>query len=44
VHATLDLLVDDEKGIWHLANQGSITWADFAYETAEPFWLDNALY
>lgn len=42
VHATLDLLVDDEKGIWHLANQGAITWADFAYETAERFSLDNS--
>jgi dTDP-4-dehydrorhamnose reductase len=43
VHATLDLLVDDEKGIWHLTNQGSITWADFAYETAERIGLDDAL-
>lgn len=42
VHATLDLMVDDEKGIWHLANKGSITWADFAYETAERFGLDNS--
>ncbi|MDB5196058.1 MAG: dTDP-4-dehydrorhamnose reductase [Flaviaesturariibacter sp.] len=30
VHSTLDLLIDDEKGIWHLANRGSITWADLA--------------
>ena len=35
-------LTDDEKGIWHLANQGSITWSDFAYETAERFGLNNA--
>jgi dTDP-4-dehydrorhamnose reductase len=27
VHATLDLLIDGESGIWHLANAGSITWA-----------------
>jgi dTDP-4-dehydrorhamnose reductase len=42
VHTTLDLLVDEEQGIWHLANQGSITWADFAYETANRFGLDNS--
>jgi len=42
VHTTLDLLVDEEKGLWHLANQGAITWADLAYETAERFGLDNA--
>jgi dTDP-4-dehydrorhamnose reductase len=42
VHATLDLLVDNEQGIWHLANGGEITWADFAYETANRFGLDNS--
>lgn len=30
VNATLDLLIDNEKGIWHLANAGALTWADFA--------------
>lgn len=30
VHATLDLLIDGERGLWHLANQGSVSWADFA--------------
>jgi dTDP-4-dehydrorhamnose reductase len=30
VHATLDLLIDEEKGIWHLANQGAVTWEDLA--------------
>ncbi|MCW3073691.1 MAG: dTDP-4-dehydrorhamnose reductase [Flaviaesturariibacter sp.] len=34
VNVTLDLLIDDEKGIWHLANEGSISWADLAKETA----------
>jgi dTDP-4-dehydrorhamnose reductase len=34
VHASLDLLIDNEKGIWHLANKGSISWANLAYETA----------
>lgn len=41
VHATLDLLVDGEKGIWHLANEGELTWADFAYEIADRFNLNR---
>lgn len=28
--ACLDLLIDDERGIFHLANQGSVSWAEFA--------------
>jgi dTDP-4-dehydrorhamnose reductase len=43
VHATLDLLVDHEKGIWHLANQGSLTWADLAFRIANEFELDHYL-
>ena len=35
VHATLDLLIDGESGIWHLANDGAATWFDFAREAAE---------
>jgi dTDP-4-dehydrorhamnose reductase len=34
VNASLDLLIDDEKAIWHVANDGEITWADMAYEVA----------
>ena len=34
VHATLDLLLDDEKGIWHLTNQGAISWHELAREVA----------
>jgi dTDP-4-dehydrorhamnose reductase len=30
VHAVLDLLIDGEHGIWHVANAGSVTWAEFA--------------
>ena len=33
--ATLDILMDSENGIWHLANRGSLTWEDFALEIAE---------
>ena len=35
VHATLDLLIDGECGIWHLANQGAVTWAGLARLAAE---------
>jgi dTDP-4-dehydrorhamnose reductase len=30
VRTTLDLIVDDETGLWHLANGGALSWADFA--------------
>jgi dTDP-4-dehydrorhamnose reductase len=43
VHATLDLLVDRERGIWHLANEGSFTWAELARLTARRFGLDEGL-
>ncbi len=35
VNATLDLLIDDEKGVWHLANGGSTTWCEWARIVAE---------
>ena len=34
VHATLDLLIDGGTGIWHLANQGAVTWAELARRAA----------
>jgi dTDP-4-dehydrorhamnose reductase len=34
VHTCLDLLLDGETGIWHLANVGSVTWADLAEAVA----------
>jgi len=34
VHASLDLLIDAEHGIWHLANDGAVTWFDFARAAA----------
>jgi dTDP-4-dehydrorhamnose reductase len=43
VHASLDLLVDAEKGIWHLANEGATTWADFARSAADRAGLDASL-
>jgi dTDP-4-dehydrorhamnose reductase len=30
VHTTLDLLIDGESGLWHLANKSAIAWADWA--------------
>jgi dTDP-4-dehydrorhamnose reductase len=35
VNATLDLLMDGETELWHLANGGTATWFDFACEAAE---------
>ena len=31
VRATLDLIIDDETGLWHLVSAGSLSWAAFAY-------------
>jgi dTDP-4-dehydrorhamnose reductase len=43
VQATLDLLVDGERGIWHLANRGAVTWAEFAHMAAQAASLDPRL-
>jgi dTDP-4-dehydrorhamnose reductase len=34
VNACLDLLIDRERGLWHLANTGSTTWAELAQMAA----------
>jgi dTDP-4-dehydrorhamnose reductase len=34
VNATLDLLQDRERGIWHLSNQGPLSWFDLARAAA----------
>jgi dTDP-4-dehydrorhamnose reductase len=34
VHASLDLLIDREHGIWHLTNGDAITWAELAAKAA----------
>lgn len=41
VHATLDLLLDEEKGIWHLSNEGALSWHDFAREFLDRAGLDS---
>ncbi|HEX6860786.1 MAG TPA: family 1 glycosylhydrolase [Caulobacteraceae bacterium] len=43
VDATLDLLIDGETGLWHLANAGEVTWAEFARLIAERLDLDTGL-
>lgn len=30
VNSSLDLLLDGEKGIWHLTNEGEVSWAELA--------------
>jgi dTDP-4-dehydrorhamnose reductase len=35
VDTALDLIIDGERGIWHLANQGSVTWHEFALLAAK---------
>jgi dTDP-4-dehydrorhamnose reductase len=35
VNASLDLLIDGAHGIWHLANQGATSWADFGRRAAD---------
>jgi dTDP-4-dehydrorhamnose reductase len=42
-HVALDLLIDGESGIWHLANQGQLSWYDFARRLAEGAGFDPAL-
>ena len=42
-HATLDLLIDGETGLWHLANDGELSWFDFARRVAEGSGYDPAL-
>ncbi len=43
VHATLDLLIDGERGVWHLANQGSVSWAEFARVASRMAGLDEGM-
>jgi dTDP-4-dehydrorhamnose reductase len=41
VNAVLDLLIDGERGIWHVANAGSVSWADFARRLLRKARLEN---
>ncbi len=43
VDASLDLLMDGEAGIWHLANHGVLSWYDFACGAARLQGVDTRL-
>ncbi len=43
VDAALDLMIDGERGIWHLANDGAINWKDFGRMAAKASGMDYAL-
>ena len=42
VNTVLDLLIDDEHGVWHVANSGSVTWAEFATLVARASGYDRS--
>jgi dTDP-4-dehydrorhamnose reductase len=43
VDATLDLLIDGEYGIWHVANAGATSWVDFAAASARKAGVPESL-
>ena len=43
VGTALDLLIDGESGIWHLANRGAVTWSGLAQKAASLAELNGAL-
>lgn len=42
VDACLDLLIDGEAGLWHLANRGAVAWSELARQAAELAGLDSS--
>ncbi|MHB0998082.1 MAG: family 1 glycosylhydrolase [Armatimonadota bacterium] len=43
VNTILDLMIDEENGIWHVANNGAVTWHDLAIEAARRADLNTRL-
>jgi dTDP-4-dehydrorhamnose reductase len=43
VHASLDLLIDGDAGVWHVANRGAASWAELAAWTVDLAGLDRQL-
>ena len=43
VHHALDLLIDEEKNIWHISNNGDTSWYDLAREVASRGKLNKKL-
>jgi dTDP-4-dehydrorhamnose reductase len=41
VHACLDLAIDGESGVWHLANVGALSWAELARSAARSAGYDE---
>ncbi len=41
VHTCLDLLLDRERGIWHVANPGALSWLALAQQAAEMAGIDT---
>jgi dTDP-4-dehydrorhamnose reductase len=35
-NAVLDLLIDGERGVWHVANEGAVSWGTFQRSAADP--------
>ena len=42
VNTSLDLLIDGETGIWHLANEGALTWYELARDAAALAGVDSS--
>jgi dTDP-4-dehydrorhamnose reductase len=43
VHASIDLLIDGEWGVWHVTNEGAASWAELAEWTVHAAGLDVGL-
>ena len=43
VNTVLDLIIDGEQGVWHLVNDGALTWYEFAKLAADRGGLDAEL-
>ena len=41
VHNALDLLIDDERGVWHLVNGGAMSWHELAMRLARDAGFDG---
>lgn len=42
VHGALDLLIDGASGVWHLANQGLVSWHELALQVARAARIDSS--
>ncbi len=43
VNNSLDLFIDGEQGVWHITNDGYLSWADFALQIAKQKCYDDRL-